>query len=146
MNYALCEDEFDNSESRDIKNKAFWDKLGEIFAVTMEMLHEKAIEMGIDLNAIDHEEFEKQEKRVHDIAESRPYSQAAKSYIKMVDDWLEANQVLFEDKADELNTLAQAQIPGTKPADDAAKSKIALKLSAGTNTLYMSNFAVRPVE
>ena len=128
MTYAMCESQCDTPESRDINNKAFWDKLGEIFKVTMEMVTEKAVEMGIDLNAIDHEKFEKQENHVHEIVESRPYTQAAKAYIKMVNDWFESNRELLKDKGDELQSQADAQIPGTKPADDAASIKDCLEV------------------
>ena len=58
LNYAMCETTFNSDESQE----AFWDKLGTIFATTLQMLHEKAEEMGIDLDAIDHKEIEKQEK------------------------------------------------------------------------------------
>ena len=42
------EDPDDSPESRDIQNKAFWDKLGRIFQETKEMLTEWAEEAGVD--------------------------------------------------------------------------------------------------
>jgi hypothetical protein len=119
MNYALSEDEFESPESKDITNKAFWDKLHGIFKVTLEMVKETAEEMGIDLNAIDNEEIAKQEKQVRKIVKEQPYTQAALAYAKKVDDWFDSNKKLLEDKADELQTLAEADIPGTRPADEA---------------------------
>jgi len=103
-------------ESRDIRNKAFWDKLHGIFAATLEMVREKAQEMGIDLDAID---FAKQEKQVRKRAKEQPYSKAAMKYIRMVDAWFNSNKDLLEDQSDELQTLAQTDIPGTSPADEA---------------------------
>jgi hypothetical protein len=119
MTYALSEDEFDNPELQDINNKVFWDKLHGIFEVTLEMVKEKAEEMGIDLNAIDYEEITKQEEQVRKIVKEKPYCQAALSYIKKVDSWFDSNKGLLENKVDELQTLAEADIPGTRPADEA---------------------------
>jgi hypothetical protein len=122
MNYAMSESHFGNAESHDINNKAFWEELGEIFKVTIEMLYEKAEELGINLDAID-EKLEKQSELVREMAKERPYSLAARTYADMVSAWMEANQDLFENKANELNSLAQAQVPGTKPVDEAADIK-----------------------
>jgi len=128
MNYALCEDDINDPRTQDITNKAFWDKLHEIFQVTFEMLKESADEMGIDLNAVDDEEIKKQEKKVHEIVENQPYTKAAFSYAKMADDWFKSNKDLIENKADELVSLAQAQIPGTKPDKDALKIQDCLEV------------------
>lgn len=128
MNYVLSEEDFDNPQSQDISNKAFWDKLHEIFKVTLEMVKETAEEMGIDLNSIDHEEAAKQEKRVHETVKKQLYCRAAMKYIKMVDDWFDSNKGLLENKADELQTLAQADIPDTRPADEAVKIQDCLEV------------------
>jgi hypothetical protein len=119
MNYAMAEAECDSPESRDINNKEFWDKLHGIFATTLEMVKEKAQEMGIDLDAIDFEEAAEQTKRVRKAAKEQPYSRAAMKYLKIVDAWFKSNEELLEDKSDELQTLAQADIPGTSPTDEA---------------------------
>ncbi|MBE3144147.1 MAG: hypothetical protein IMZ61_09525 [Planctomycetes bacterium] len=128
MNYALCEDDVNDPRTQDITNKAFWDKLHEIFQVTFKMLKESADEMGIDLNAIDHEEIAKQEEQVHKIVKNQPYTKAAFSYTKMVDDWFKSNNDLIEAKAEEMLSLAQAQIPGAKPDKDALKIQDCLEV------------------
>ena len=128
MTYALSEDEFDNPELQDISNKAFWDKLHGIFEVTLEMVKETSQEMGIDLNAIDHEEIVKQEEQVHKTAKEQPYCQAAFLYIKKVDSWLDSNKELLKDKADELQALVEADIPGTRPDDEAVKIQDCLEV------------------
>lgn len=120
MTYALDEEEPDNPEEQDINNKAFWDKLHNIFAVTMEMVREKVEEMGIDLDSLDTEETERQEEIIHYKAKEQPYSQAAMKYGRMVNNWFESNTELLEEKENELESLAQADIPGTSPVDDAA--------------------------
>jgi len=121
MNYALSEEEFDSPESKDITNKAFWDNLHGIFQVTLEMVKETAEEMGIDLNAIDHEEFAEQEDLVHKIVKDQPHTKAAFAYADIVDKWFDSNEDLLKNKAEDLLTLAQAEIPAAQPDTDALK-------------------------
>jgi len=128
MNYALSEDDFDSPESKDIRNKAFWDKLHGIFKVTLEMVKEAAEEMGIDLDSIDHKEAAKQEERVHKTVKKQLYCRAAMKYIKMVNDWFDSNKKLLEDKADELQTIAEAGIPGVRPDHEAVKIQDCLEV------------------
>jgi predicted hydrocarbon binding protein len=128
MTYALSEDEFDNPQSQDISNKVFWDKLHSIFKTTLDMVKETAEEMGIDLDSIDHKEAAKQQEQVHKIVREKPYCQAAFSYIKKVDSWFDSNKELLKDKADELQALAEADIPGTRPADEAVKIQDCLEV------------------
>jgi hypothetical protein len=84
--------------------------------------------MGIDLNAVDDEEIKKQEKKVHEMVENQPYTKAAFSYTKMVDDWFKSNKKLIENKSDELVSLAQAQIPDARPDKDAVKIQDCLEV------------------
>ena len=42
MNFTMTEKQFSDPESRDIQNKAFWNKLGEVFQTTLEMVKEMA--------------------------------------------------------------------------------------------------------
>jgi hypothetical protein len=119
MNYALSEVEFSEPETRDINNKAFWDKLGEIFSATLEMVREKTKEMGIDLDAIDCTKVSENDEQIDEMARKKVYSLAAMKYIDIVNRWLMANKMLFETKGTELMSQAQAGIPGTNPEDDA---------------------------
>jgi len=118
MNYALSEDEFDSDESKDINNQAFWDKLHGVFHATLEMVKESAEEMGIDLNAIDHEELAKQEELVHKKVKEQPYTKAAFTYIEMANKWFDSNTDLLQGKSEELLALAQAEIPDASPDTD----------------------------
>ncbi|PKL51042.1 MAG: hypothetical protein CVV39_00415 [Planctomycetes bacterium HGW-Planctomycetes-1] len=128
MNYAMCEDKFDTPKSRDMNNKVFWDKMQGIFSVTIEMAKEAAGKMGIDLNSIDFEEAEKHEKQVHEFSKNQPYSKIAFEYIDMVKRWFDSNEKLLEEKAQELLTHFEAEIPGTKPVDEAIKIKDCLEI------------------
>ncbi len=128
MSYALSEEEFDSPESRDIDNQAFWDKLHGVFATTVEMVKEKARELGIEVDDGDRQEAAEETERVHKAAKEKPCSQAAMKYLRMVDDWFKSNQGLLEDKAEELQMLAQADIPGTKPANEAVSIRDCLEV------------------
>lgn len=128
MNYAMGEEEFDSPESKDIDNQAFWEKLYGIFAATLEMVKEKAQEMGIDVDAIDLDEAAEESERVQEAAREQPCSQAAMKYNEMVDDWFKSNEGLLEDKSEELQAIAQADIPGTSPADEAVSIRDCLEV------------------
>ena len=119
MNYALSEEQFGDAESRDINNKAFWNKLGEILSTTLEIFKEKAQEMGIDIDAIDFDATAEEDERVRQTAKEQAYSLAAMEYIRMVDDWFKENEEILETKGEELESLAQACIPGTSSYKDA---------------------------
>ena len=128
MTYALTRDDFDSPESLDIGNKAFWEKLHGIFQTTLEMVKETAEEMGIDIGSIDHEEMAKQEEQVRKIVKEQPYTKVAFAYAKMVDKWFNSNKGLLEDKADELQALAVAQIPSVRPDREALKIQDCLEV------------------
>jgi len=128
MTYALDQDEHDDPQSQDINNKAFWDKLHGIFEVTLEMVREKAEEMGIDLNTADLDEIARQDKHVHELAKEQPCSQAAMRYVEMVDDWLDSNKRLLEEKSSELQAIALADIPSTNPGDEAVSIRDCLEV------------------
>ena len=53
LNQAMIEEEFTDPETQDIRNEAFWTKLSEIFKDTLDMLKERALSEGIDLDALD---------------------------------------------------------------------------------------------
>jgi hypothetical protein len=128
MNYALSEDEFDIAESKDITNKTFWDKLHEVFQITFEMIKETADKMGINLDAIDDEEFAKQQEQVDHFVKSRTYTKAAFAYAEMAGKWFDSNKALLESKTEELLMLARAQIPGVRPDKDALKIQDCLEV------------------
>lgn len=67
-NFTISENQFSDKEDLDISNKHFWEKLSEIFQVTMEMVMETAKEQGIDLDKIDYETIEKTEKQIDEKA------------------------------------------------------------------------------
>ena len=95
MNFALSEEEFADPETRDIKNEAFWKKLSEVFSETLELLKEEAQERGIDLEAFDTEQFQREAKRKRDTAESHEVCRGAWLYSNLVQDWFKSAASLF---------------------------------------------------
>ncbi|MHC4440369.1 MAG: hypothetical protein ACYS3S_23725 [Planctomycetota bacterium] len=128
MNYTLSEDEFNSPESKDITNQVFWDTLHGVFQSTLEMVKETAEEMGIDLSAIDHEEYAEQEELLHKMVKNQPHSKAAFVYVDMVNKWFNSNEELLKNKAEDMLTLVQAEIPGTKIDEDALKIQDCLEI------------------
>ena len=87
LNYAIGEEEFAAAETRDIRNEAFWKKLSETFQVTFEMLKEMAEQHGIDLDALDADEFEEQNRLLKEAAENHKICRATRAYIDMAEKW-----------------------------------------------------------
>ncbi len=118
MNYTVCEEVFDDPESHDVKSKAFWDGLSDILKMTLEMVRERADELGIDLKAADCDKTAMQTRQTREIASKHPCSQTAMAYAESVDNWFETNQTRIEETAGELESLVRAEIPGTYPDND----------------------------
>ena len=84
-----------SDEERDINNKAFWRNLTNIFAEAKTMILEKVEELGIDLNAVNHEEFAENRARektfIHNkelIKLTEKYWKDARKTLDAKDDWL----------------------------------------------------------
>ena len=123
MNFALSEEHFDDPQSRDINNEAFWDKLSEIFQVTLEMVKETAKEQGIDLDSLDLQAAAEDERKAGDIARNHECARLAKAYSETVKKWFDSAEELFEKKADDLSLQARLELPDSNPAGEAATLK-----------------------
>lgn len=119
MNFALDEEQFGDSQTRDINNDAFWQKLSEIFQITLEMLKEIAKEEGIDLDCLDVQQAAEEHEKKRDIAENHECSRAAKAYGEMVKNWFDSAEDLFEKRAEELNLKVQLELPNSDPVSEA---------------------------
>jgi len=100
LNYAMGEEEFADPATRDMNNRAFWEKLGESFRLTLEMVRETAEEMGIDLDDIDPEEYREKEQLMDEMAESHECCRLAKDYSLMVKTWFDGAKELFGERAE----------------------------------------------
>jgi hypothetical protein len=98
LNYAMGEEESADPAARDMNNQAFWDKLGESFRLTLEMIRDTAEEMGINLDAMDPEEYREKEQLKDEMAESHECCRLAKAYGAMVNNWFDDVKELFREK------------------------------------------------
>jgi hypothetical protein len=118
-NFAISENQFSDKEDLDISNKHFWEKLSEIFQVTMEMVMETAKEHGIDLDKIDYETIEKAEKQIDEKVANLECSLMSKDYIGLVKNWFESSEDIFNEKLEELQKIEELGLPDSTPVREA---------------------------
>ena len=123
LNYELSEEQFDDPQARDIKNDAFWQKLHEVFQVTLEMVKESAKEHGIDLDSLDLQAAAEENKKTNDIAKNHECCRAAKAYSEVAKNWFDSNENLFKEKADDLILQARLELPDSDPEQEATSLK-----------------------
>jgi hypothetical protein len=118
LNFEMSEEKFDDPQSRDINNEAFWQKLGETLHETLTMLKEMAAEKGIDLDTIDTEE-EQAESSFEEKSVVHMTTHLAKSYISMTNDWFDANVYIDEDEEGAFEAISAPDLTGSTPREDA---------------------------
>jgi hypothetical protein len=123
MNFALSEEQFDDPQTHDINNEAFWEKLSEIFQFTLEMVKETAQEHGIDLDSIDLQQVADERETIRNSAKNHECPCAAKVYGQMVNNWFDSSTDLFEEKADDLGLQVRLELPGFDLAEEADNLK-----------------------
>lgn len=111
LNFAIGEEHYSDPESRDIDNEKFWESISEMFRITLQMIRESAEERGINLDEIDHCEYEEREKQVDSEIEKNVNCISSKNYIKMVDEWFESSHEIFEYKENEIYTKVELGLP-----------------------------------
>jgi hypothetical protein len=117
LNFALGEEEFDQLETQDLDNEAFWKKLSETFQMTLELLEEAAEEQGIDLDSVDTEEVEAKERLNNELARDHECSRLAKHYSEMVDDWLDSARDIFAPEEEEISSAEPLEESDTSQAE-----------------------------
>jgi hypothetical protein len=85
--YATEQEDDDSPDTRDIRNEAFWRKLGTIFQETREMIVAWAKEAGVDLNGTA-EDDEVRGNRKRQLVDNHPLTKAGKKYANAASDWL----------------------------------------------------------
>ena len=95
LNFSVSEEEFSDPEARDIRNKAFWDKLSEILVESLELLREGAERWGIDLDAVDCIEETEKKRAKEEAAENHLLCRVARRYGERVEEWFEGRETLF---------------------------------------------------
>jgi hypothetical protein len=121
-NYALEKEYFPNDESKDINNQKFWDRISNMFRITLEMLEETAGERGIDLDSIDNTVIEER-RLIKEEAGEKGCVLMAKRYGKDVKLWFEASEDMLKQKEEILNSHLEMELPGTHPEKEAAGIK-----------------------
>jgi len=112
-NFAIGVGQFPDPESNDINDEGFWSQLDEVFKATIEMLQEMADEQGVDLNEIDIEAAEAEDKLLVAVAHDHICCKMAEKYISYVNDWFDSNQDLFEKKCNDLERQGEINLPNT---------------------------------
>jgi hypothetical protein len=126
MTFALSEKHFEEPQAKDINNELFWEKLSEMFKVTLDMVKQDAMEQGIDLEAIDTASINQEHEAERNIAENHDCSVMAKTYSEMVKDWFDSAQEFFNNKANDLSLKVQIELPESNPQAEAMDLKDAV--------------------
>lgn len=128
MNFAIGEEQFGDLRARDIHNEVFWQKLSEVFEITLDMLTELAEREGMDLDSLDMEAGQEQERLNEEITKNHECPRAAQDYAGMVEEWFDSARDLFEEKEDELNLRMRLELPNTNPLEEAVRLKDAVEV------------------
>jgi len=94
LNFSISEEEFSDPESRDIRNKAFWNKLSEIFAESLELLKEGAKKWEIEIEPLSSEDIENMEAQDAAV-ENHLLCRVAKRYSGLVEEWFRGRETLL---------------------------------------------------
>ncbi len=92
LNFSVSEEEFSDPQTRDIRNKAFWSKLSEIFAESLEMLKEGAKKWGIEIETSVSAEDEENIKAKEEATKNHLLCRVAKRYSELVEGWFEGEE------------------------------------------------------
>ena len=83
--YATEQEDNDMFENHDLRNEAFWKKLGTIFQETREMIATWATNAGVDLT-VHHDDVSCQKRR-RQLVDNHPLTNAGKKYANAASDW-----------------------------------------------------------
>jgi len=97
--YATEQEDNNVFENHDLRNEAFWKKLGNIFQETREMITDWARNAGVDLTP-NGEDDDTHFKRKRQLVDNHPLTKAGKKYANAASDWFREF-----DQAIEINDL-----------------------------------------
>jgi hypothetical protein len=100
-----------------LKKALFWEKLHEIFQITMEMVLGSAEEMGIDLNDLNTTDIDVHEEELEEKTTNHHCAVASNNYYKEVSNWFEEADDLLSAKGKELNENLQLGIDNDEGAE-----------------------------
>lgn len=93
--YATEQEDNDMFENHDLRNEAFWQKLGNIYLDTREMIAEWARNAGVDLTASSRED-DARYKRRRQLVDNHPLTKAGKKYANAASDWFREFDQMIE--------------------------------------------------
>ncbi len=120
-NFAMQAEAFPDAQSRDIRNQAFWDALGGVFARTLQMVRESAEQRGIDLDAIDCQDVVREQEARHRRARNHPLFTSAEAYADAVHDWFEQHGTEFQQQEERLQTELRLGLENVDPQAEAVE-------------------------
>lgn len=110
MHYALSEDHFSDPDSKNFTNKVFWQKITELFKVTLEMLNDLIEQEDIDMNSFDSKKALLELDKRKEEAKNSECSIDANKYIDIVNKWFSESEELFTQNDDILNLNTEFEI------------------------------------
>jgi hypothetical protein len=110
MHYALSEDHFSDPDSKNITNKIFWQKITELFKVTLEMLNDLVEQEDIDMNMFDSKKALQELDKRKEEAKNNECSLDANSYIDLVNKWFNDSEEIITQNEDVLNLNEEIEI------------------------------------
>lgn len=112
-------------EQLDIKNKAFWQRLGDNFSKAKDVLEQAAERYGVDLKAIqlDMEASERKEKQIREESTQHPISQLSLEYSEVATQWLKIQPGML----DRLDTLKTELTLGVQSHEGAKEETVLIK-------------------
>ena len=123
------------SEALDLKNKAFWDRLGENFVKAQGLLQKVAEQSGVDLQAVEVEMQETLRKKDQIKHESRehPLSKLTLQYSEIGREWLKTQPGML----DHLDALKTELTLGVESQEGARKQTVIIKDSLAVIQWYL---------
>jgi len=110
MHFALSEDHFSDPDSVNITNKAFWQKITELFKVTLEMLNDLIEQEDIDMNMFDSKKAMLELEKRKEVAKNHECAIEANQYIDLVNKWFGGSEELFTRNEELFNQETEFEI------------------------------------
>ncbi|MEX0649097.1 MAG: hypothetical protein WEA56_15615 [Balneolaceae bacterium] len=107
-------DEKGNNVENDLRSNEFWNKMGDVMTLTMELIMDMAEEHEIDLNELDKEDFKKERVKLEQKADSHILAKLSRKYIDVNRLWFENNEKAIEEKQKEFQKKAELNITPEK--------------------------------
>jgi len=107
LNYKIGKEKYADLEKHDISSAEFWEGFSNLMKDTIDMIKDKAEEMGIDINSLEIDESEKKAENVIHLT-----SEMANKYITLVDDWFDSCKYVYGDSEvyQKLNNSKEAAV------------------------------------